>query len=190
MKCRVDKARRACPPLGKMSEYRRAFQTGGCYFFTVVTHERRPWLAEEYALDRLRKALRRVMQGRPFAMDAIAVSPDHLHCIWQLPDGDNDFPERLRQIKRFVSIGMNSPLNACRKRHYGNGATGNICSGMKTGSATWITYTTIRSSMVTPGDLRIGHIVRFGKQQLGVGMMHPGVKWNQQVLLEWGSSEG
>lgn len=99
-----------------MSEYRRAFQPGGCYFFTVVTHERRPWLTEEYALDRLRKAFRRIMQDRPFAMDAVVILPDHLHCIWQLPEGDNDFPERWRQIKRFVSIGMNGSLNARKEK--------------------------------------------------------------------------
>ena len=95
-----------------MSEYKRAFQSGGSYFFTVVTHGRRPWLTGEHAIERLRHAFRRVMEDRPFVMDAIVVLPDHLHCIWQLPEGDNDFPERWRQIKRFVSIGMKSPLNA------------------------------------------------------------------------------
>ena len=51
------------------------------------------------------------MKARPFSIDAIVVLPDHLHCIWQLPEGDNDFPERWRQIKRFVSMGLKSPLN-------------------------------------------------------------------------------
>jgi putative transposase len=95
-----------------MSDYRRAFQSGGCYFFTVVTHRRRPWLTEELAIERLRQAFRHAMKVRPFSIDAIVILPDHLHCIWQLPEGDNDFPERWRQIKRFVSIGLISPLNA------------------------------------------------------------------------------
>ncbi|MGO8754265.1 MAG: REP-associated tyrosine transposase [Gallionellaceae bacterium] len=99
-----------------MSEYRRAFLAGGCYFFTVVTHERRPWLTGESAIERLRQAFRRVMEDRPFAIEAIVILPDHLHCIWQLPKGDNDFPERWRQIKRFVSVGMKSPLNARREK--------------------------------------------------------------------------
>ncbi len=94
-----------------MSEYRRAFQSGGCYFFTVVTHERRPWLTETGALDRIRNAFRHVMRDRPFRMDAIVILPDHLHCIWQLPEGDEGFPERWRQIKRYVSIGMVSQQN-------------------------------------------------------------------------------
>ena len=99
-----------------MSEYRRAFQPGGCYFFTVVTHERRPWLTEESAIERLRQAFRRVMESRPFVMDAVVVLPDHLHGIWQLPEGDNDFPERWRQIKRFVSFGLKSLSNVRNER--------------------------------------------------------------------------
>ena len=95
-----------------MSEYKRAFLPGGSYFFTVVTHGRRPWLTEEPAIERLRQAFRHVMKDRPFVMDAVVVLPDHLHCIWQLPEGDEDFPERWRQIKRFVSVGLKSSLNA------------------------------------------------------------------------------
>jgi len=99
-----------------MSEYRRVFQPGGCYFFTVVTHERRSWLTEEKALNRLGQAFRRAMESRPFVMDAVVVLPDHLHCIWQLPEGDHDFPERWRQIKRFVSIGLKSPINERKEK--------------------------------------------------------------------------
>ncbi len=99
-----------------MSDYRRAFHPGGCYFFTVVANKRRPWLTEEHAINRLRNAFRRVMQVRPFTMDAIVVLPDHLHCIWQLPEGDINFSERWRQIKRFVSIGLESPLNVRKEK--------------------------------------------------------------------------
>ncbi len=35
----------------------------------------------------------------PFDMPACVLLPDHLHCIWSLPDGDDDFPSRWRQIK-------------------------------------------------------------------------------------------
>ena len=95
-----------------MSKYRRAFQPGGCYFFTVVTYNRHPWLIEEASITRLRLAFRNEMKARPFDMDAIVVLPDHLHCIWRLPQEDHDFSERWRQIKRFVSIGLNSTVNA------------------------------------------------------------------------------
>jgi putative transposase len=43
-------------------------------------------------------------------MDAIVVLPNHLHCIWILPEGDNDFSVRWRLIKRYFSIGINVPL--------------------------------------------------------------------------------
>ena len=56
------------------------------------------------------------MEDRPFAIEAIVILPDHLHCIWQLPEGDNDFSERWRQIKRFVSIGLKSSLNARKEK--------------------------------------------------------------------------
>ncbi len=39
----------------------------------------------------------------PFIVDAIVVLPDHLHCIWTLPDNDADFSTRWRLIKSEVS---------------------------------------------------------------------------------------
>ena len=44
-----------------------------------------------------------VMKDRPFAMDAIVVLPDHLHCIWKLPEGDDDYSGRWREIKKYVT---------------------------------------------------------------------------------------
>ena len=29
-------------------------------------------------------------QRRPFTVEAIVILPDHLHCIWMLPSGDED----------------------------------------------------------------------------------------------------
>jgi putative transposase len=40
---------------------------------------------------------------KPFEIDAIVVLPDHLHCIWRLPDGDADFSGRWREIKKYVA---------------------------------------------------------------------------------------
>jgi REP element-mobilizing transposase RayT len=37
--------------------------------------------------------------------------PDHLHCVWTLPDGDADFSNRWMKIKRAVSL-------ACREEFY------------------------------------------------------------------------
>lgn len=94
-----------------MSVYRRAYQSGGCYFFTVVTHERLPILTQPDIIERLRAAFRHVRSSRPFTIDALVVLPDHLHCIWHLPEGDDDFSTRWRLIKHYVSSAIDAPVN-------------------------------------------------------------------------------
>ena len=84
-------------------KYRRAWIPGGSYFFTVVTDHRRPLLATESAVEVLRQAFRTVRAKRPFAVDAMVVLPDHLHCIWTLPPGDVDFATRWRLIKTWFT---------------------------------------------------------------------------------------
>lgn len=54
-------------------------------------------------IDLLRRAVRDVRRRYPFHVDAWVVLPDHLHCIWTLPPGDDDFSNRWKAIKiRFV----------------------------------------------------------------------------------------
>jgi putative transposase len=86
-----------------MTEYRRLFIPGGSYFFTVVTYQRRPIFSEPQHVDLLREAFKHVMGSRPFTIDAIVILPDHLHCLWQLPENDDDFSGRWREIKKYVS---------------------------------------------------------------------------------------
>jgi putative transposase len=83
--------------------YRRAKTPGGSYFFTVVTHQRRPILIKPSNVEALRKALATVMQRHPFRIDAFVLLPDHLHCIWTLPPSDNDFSSRWRLVKSSFS---------------------------------------------------------------------------------------
>jgi putative transposase len=82
-----------------MSEYRRWFVPGGTYFFTVVTHQRRPILATELGRRSLREAFAEVRSSRPILVVAIALLPDHLHAIWTLPVSDVDYSTRWRRIK-------------------------------------------------------------------------------------------
>ena len=89
-----------------MSDYRRAYVPGGCFFFTVVTHQRQPLFAEQSNVERLREGFRRFMAKHPFHIDAIVILPDHLHSVWRLPDGDTDFSLRWRLIKHYVAAGM------------------------------------------------------------------------------------
>ena len=80
-------------------QYRRAFVSGGCFFFTLVTERRRKLFMDNATVDLLRQSLRHVMTKRPFTIDAVVVLSDHLHCIWTLPPGDYDFSTRWRLIK-------------------------------------------------------------------------------------------
>lgn len=83
-----------------MSNYRRAKFCGGYYFFTIVTYERRKILTSELARKHLRHAFDKVRLKRYFKTIAICLLPEHLHCIWKLPEGDGDFSTRWSLIKR------------------------------------------------------------------------------------------
>jgi putative transposase len=82
-----------------MTNYRRVYTLGATWFFTVNLAERK-WntlLVDE--IEPLRQAFRTVQQRHPFHIDAIVVMPDHLHCIWTLPDGDTDYSMRWNLLK-------------------------------------------------------------------------------------------
>jgi putative transposase len=93
-----------------MSRYRRAFG-GSCYFFTVVTYRRRAILCDDAVRLALRDAINTVRASRPFFIDAWVLLPDHLHCVWTLPEGDVDFSTRWIMIKRLVTV-------ACRDSYH------------------------------------------------------------------------
>jgi putative transposase len=81
-----------------MTEYRRHRIKGGCYFFTVNLAERNQTLLTD-KIELLRESFRNVKDQHPFTIDAIVVLPEHLHTIWTLPEGDDDFSCRWRLIK-------------------------------------------------------------------------------------------
>jgi putative transposase len=86
-----------------MPHYIRAFVPGGTFFFTVTLLERRRKLLTEN-VDKLREVFKGARQRRPFTIEAIVISPDHLHCVWTLPAEDADFSSRWHDIKaRFAS---------------------------------------------------------------------------------------
>ena len=87
-----------------MSRYRRARSAGSCYFFTLAAYRRQPILCDEAIRNALRTAIETVRMTRPFVIDAWVLLPDHLHCVWTLPDGDAGFSTRWMIIKRMVSL--------------------------------------------------------------------------------------
>ncbi len=82
-----------------MRTYKRARIKGGCYFFTVnlAIRQGNNLLVQQVAI--LREAFRQTQQDHPFKIDAIVIMPDHLHCIWSLPEDDDNFPMRWSLIK-------------------------------------------------------------------------------------------
>ena len=85
-----------------MPDYRRYRVPGGTCFFTVNLLERRLDTLVRH-VDALREAVRVTRRERPFHIDAWVVLPDHMHCVWTLPPGDDDFSNRWKTIKiRFV----------------------------------------------------------------------------------------
>lgn len=84
-------------------KYRRAKLKGGTYFFTVVTYKRIEIFANPENVSLLRITIKKVMQKHPFKINAFVLLPDHLHCIWTLPQHDSDFSTRWRLIKSAFS---------------------------------------------------------------------------------------
>jgi len=82
-----------------MPNYRRAFIPGGTWFFTVNLLERHNNDLLTREIDLFRQVVRQVKQAHPFRIDAWAVLPEHMHCIFTLPPGDSDFSLRWRLIK-------------------------------------------------------------------------------------------
>jgi putative transposase len=76
-------------------------------FFTVALAKRQNRLLTEN-LQGVRAAFREVKQAHPFTMEAVVILPDHLHCIWALPEGDDNFSTRWRQIKEPFSRQLHS----------------------------------------------------------------------------------
>ena len=93
-----------------MPDYRRNRVPGGTYFFTVNLRSRRSRLLVT-EIDALRAAVRAARARQPFHIDAWVVLPDHMHCLWTLPEGDADFPGRWQAIKIAFSKSIDRPRN-------------------------------------------------------------------------------
>jgi len=106
-----------------MPNYIRWRRKGASYFFTIVTYRRRRLFQDALARRILREALADERRRRPFDMFACVLLPDHLHCLWTLPENDDAFPIRWANIKkqftsRYLAAGGQSlPITTNRMRH-------------------------------------------------------------------------
>ncbi len=82
-----------------MGNYLRNYVPGGTFFFTAVTYKRQRIFSTPLARSCLRKAFQIVRRARKFEIFAIVLLPDHLHTIWILPEGDEDYSTRWRHLK-------------------------------------------------------------------------------------------
>lgn len=103
-----------------MRHYRRN-REGRIFFFTVVTHDRRPILTTDLGRQSLRAAIDETRTKFPFEIVAIVLLPDHLHSVWELPSHDRDYSVRWRRIKsRFTRLwlangGGEGPMTRSRR---------------------------------------------------------------------------
>lgn len=81
-----------------MSSYRRPKRPGATVFFTVNLADRSSGLLVRQ-IGILRDAVRQTRAERPFVIDAWVVLPNHMHCVWTLPEGDADYSTRMGAIK-------------------------------------------------------------------------------------------
>jgi putative transposase len=81
-----------------MVQYRRNRVEGGTYFFTVTLRDRKCAYLVEH-IDDLREAVRYTLRKQPLHIDAWVVLPEHMHALWTLPPGDDDYSGRWKNIK-------------------------------------------------------------------------------------------
>ncbi|MBN2589703.1 MAG: transposase [Sedimentisphaerales bacterium] len=86
-----------------MTNYRRTQFEGGYYFFTVITYKRRKFLTNDNARSCLRQAINETKQKSDFETIAFCLLPNHLHCIWKLPEGDSNYSLRWSRIKTYFT---------------------------------------------------------------------------------------
>ncbi|WP_333850056.1 REP-associated tyrosine transposase [Leclercia sp.] len=82
-----------------MSNYRRYYVPGGTWFFTTNLQNRRSDLLTRH-IATLRMATQCVKRAKPFLINAWVILPEHMHCIWTLPENDTDYSGRWRDIKK------------------------------------------------------------------------------------------
>ncbi|MFW0766518.1 REP-associated tyrosine transposase [Trabulsiella odontotermitis] len=90
-----------------MSNYRRSYVNGGTWFFTVNLQNRQSDLLIRH-IQTLRDAVRSVKRQKSFRINAWVILPEHMHCIWTLPENDSDYSGRWRDIKKSFTKGINA----------------------------------------------------------------------------------
>lgn len=99
-------------------DYRRAWHSGGTYFFTVNCLQRNNNDLLIRHMDHLKQVISKVKKIHPFKIHAWVVLSEHMHCVIELPESDSDFATRWRLIKMLFSrnISKNEYRSEVRKQ--------------------------------------------------------------------------
>ena len=107
-----------------MSAYIRPRVPGASVFFTVNLVDRGTDTLVRH-VEVLRQAVAVTRAKRPFRIDAWVVLPDHMHCVWTLPEGHHDYSVRMAAIKaqftRDVRRSGSTPTLLPRNEYGANG---------------------------------------------------------------------
>ena len=95
------------------------FYSGNTWSFTVVTHRRVTLLTTDAARLVLRQAIIECKKLYPFSIAAWVLLPEHLHCIWELPEIDLNYSRRWAIIKRTFTQGL-AAINYGRPPYWQN----------------------------------------------------------------------
>ena len=145
-----------------MPNYRRNRVAGASYFFTVVASGRRQWLCTPQARSALRGAIRRVQDAHPFFIDAFVLLPEHLHCIWTLPGGDDDYPARWQLVKSYVTRTLAASAPLWQRRYWEHTLRG---SADFTAHCDYIHYNPVKHGLCrAPSDWPFSSFHRFVKE--------------------------
>ena len=101
-----------------MPDYRRRYVPGGTYFFTVNLLNRNQTLLTNH-YNCLISATEKVRSRHPFETIAWVVLPDHLHCLWKLPSGDDKYSIRWSLIKSGFSRSIPRHFDVSEGRRQG-----------------------------------------------------------------------
>jgi putative transposase len=86
-------------PVFSMPQYRRYYRSSGCVFLTIVTYQRQPIFANPENIELLRRVVAKTKKEKPFDLLAAVILPDHIHFIWQLPNDNINYSQRVSRLK-------------------------------------------------------------------------------------------
>ena len=87
-----------------MPHFRRYYIPNAIVFITVVTHDRRPYLARKDDLALFWQTLRHIQGIHPYHLLAYVILPEHFHWLLRVQDENGDFSTVMHSVKRNFTL--------------------------------------------------------------------------------------